>query len=63
MGAAGGYGALGKPSPFPNEPVNPRPNMLRPFLTEQLPIMSASGKKVGEVEQISFNRRMGVWTA
>jgi uncharacterized protein YrrD len=59
IGAMGGYGALGKPSPFPSEPADPRPNMLRPFLNEGTQVMSSSGRKVGEVAQISFHPEDG----
>jgi uncharacterized protein YrrD len=58
-GAIGGYGAAGRVGPYPPEPADPRPNLLRPFLNEGTSVRSASGEKVGEVAQISFNPEDG----
>lgn len=58
-GAAAGYGVVGKPSPFPPSPADPRPNLLRPALREGTPILDVSGKQVGHVAEVSFHPEDG----
>jgi uncharacterized protein YrrD len=53
---AGPSSALGAlPGDLPATPPDPRPNLLRPVVSEGTPVLSADGKKVGEIASISFH--------
>jgi uncharacterized protein YrrD len=54
-GSAAGYGAGEVPEDRALPPADPRPNLLRPVVTEGTPVRAADGEKVGEIASMTFH--------